>query len=95
MIIKAVFQKFRTSEFIQFFSDITTICQQNNTTELGVQSQFEALKQSEQDLENSFKQSQKSELTAVIDKLDQRRDKALVCISKIADGYLSHYNTKK
>lgn len=95
MILTPFFNRFRTSEFIQFFSDTATICSQSNPKRLNIEVQFNEFNRQQKSLEESFKQNRKSEITTQLAKLDERRDRALVCISAIADGYLSHFNPRE
>ncbi|MBN1182261.1 MAG: hypothetical protein JXB49_08245 [Bacteroidales bacterium] len=95
MILTPIFNRFRISEYIQFFSDTATICSQSNPKELNIEAQFNEFNRQQKSLEESFKQNRKSEITALLTKLDERRDRALVCISIVADGFLNHFNPRK
>lgn len=95
MINTPFYKKFRVSEFIQFFTDVIKICIQNNPVQLKINKQLEGLKEPCDKIDSVFKKNQKSDLTEKLEVLDTRRDKALVCISKIADGYLNHFREDK
>lgn len=95
MILPTAFKTFRTNEFIQFFTDVVKLCIQNRPQKLQIQVQLEAFEKSNNNLETVFKHNQKSDISSVLTKLDQRREEALMCIRKTSDGYLNHYKLTK
>lgn len=95
MISSPIFKCFRINEFIQFFSDVVTICEQNNSAIANSEEQYTALKLGLESIEQSFKQKNKSEITKKLIELDSRRDKALVCLNALIEGYQSHFDIKK
>jgi hypothetical protein len=95
MLHKVKNAKLRISESIQFYGDVLNICEQNNPTELNIQKQWSNLERSFQLLNQSFKQEQTSLRTAVLASLDERRDNAIVCLRKLADGFTNHHDTHK
>lgn len=89
------FAFYRNSESIQFFNDVLAICKKNNVQELNLADPVAKLEQNSSDLSNSFKKEQKSDLTERLTTYDQRRDEALVCLRKVADGYTNHFDAQK
>ncbi len=95
MISTVLFNKFRIEECIQFFKDVSGICQNSNPEQLKINRQYKALKESVDKLEEEFKADRKSEYTEEIQALDHRRDEAVICLRKIADGFTNHYDKSK
>lgn len=92
MIQSIVLQPLRNGEFIQFIFDFLNILEKNNPDVLKVRPQFDSLKSITDEMENLFKLSQASLITAEIEALDLRRDRAITGISYIATGYTYHPN---
>ena len=89
----ADFKKFRVSESVQFFTDANTICRTYSVTNLA--KQIADFKKTSKELDIAYKQKLKSDFTAVLSELDSRRDNALTCLAKIANGYVNHYKPNK
>ena len=87
MIQSIVLQPLRNGEFIQFLFDFLNIVQKNDPDALKVRAQFEALKTSADETEKLFKISQASLITAEIEAMDNRRDRAITGISMVATAY--------
>ena len=83
--------KLRVSEGTQFFGDVLTVCEKNKPSELNIKKQWDALGASYKLLTNSFKKDQSSQLTEDLVQLDDRRDQAIICLRKLADGYTDHH----
>lgn len=94
MIKSPNLKKFRTSEHIQFITDVGNLCVQNQPEILQIESPLEALQKSTAELETVFKQDKGSQITQEIQTLDDRRDEAYVCISVLTEGYTHHFNKK-
>lgn len=95
MITTPLFNRFRTSEFVQFFDSVATICQQNNPEALGIQTQYNVFKAALAATVGSYKKNSKSNITEQLNELDARRDKAIVCLNTLCEGYLSHFSAEK
>lgn len=92
MIQSIVLQPLRNGEFIQFVYDFLRIVQTNNPDELKARPQYDGLKLLADEMENLFRISQASLITAEIEALDLRRDRALIGIRTVAFGYTYHPN---
>lgn len=95
MINSANFKSYRTSETVQFFSDLSGICLRNNPENLQIQEQVKAITLHTESLNTNFKADRGSSITAELMDLDERRDKAFLCLKMIIEGYEYHYNTLK
>ena len=93
MIETVKFNQFRISEHIQFFSDVISVCKQNAIDKTKSEAVYSKLVKANNNVEQSFKQTQKSVLTQVLIQLDDKRDDIFKCINKISDGYKHHYNS--
>lgn len=87
--------KLRISEGAQFFGDVITVCEKANPAELNIQKQCSELKKSYKLLTDSFKKEQSSMLTAQLARVDYRRDQAIICFRKLADGFTNHFDSTK
>jgi hypothetical protein len=95
MIEKIKNPRLRISESIQFFNDVLTVCKNSNPAELNIANQWAELNKSYKLLSESFKKEQGSVLTADLVTLDYRRDQAVICLRKLADGYRNHHDEAK
>jgi hypothetical protein len=95
MLNKIKNPKLRISESIQFIGDVLSVCKKSNPTELNIQTQWTDLDQSFKPLNNSFKKSEASLLTAELAAQDDRRDNAIVCLRKLANGFTNHHDDDK
>ena len=87
-----LFNKFRVSEFIQFFTDVIKICTQNAAAATQVSTPLTAFKESLAKLSTTFKVKKASDITAELSKLDAQRDQDIICLRKMADAYSSHFD---
>lgn len=88
------FTAFRNTESLQFFKDVAEICNKNDVEHLKLTEPLARLEQNNRDLNDSFKVMSKSDLTEMLTRYDQRRDDAIVCLRKIADGYTNHHKAE-
>lgn len=95
MINKPSFNFYRQSESLQFFEDVATLCNKNNVDKLKIGNQSQQLILINQKLQASFKPDLHSQITEQLSELDQRRDNAVICLRKIADGFINHYDAQK
>ncbi len=86
------YRKFRTNEYAQFFQDVYTICTANNPISLKIETQTDSLNQINISLADVFKKNYGSEITEKVVYYDNRRDEAIICLRKLADGYTNHFN---
>lgn len=85
------FPGFRNTESLQFFTDVVDICKKNDVQKLKLTDPLARLEQNNRDLSASFKVMSGSDLTEMLTHCDQRRDDAVVCLRKVADGYTNHH----
>lgn len=95
MIEKLKITRLRLSESIQFYSDVLTVCKDGSAAELNIQKPLSALDSAFELLNRSFKKEQASLLTGDLIALDLRRDNAIICLRKLADGYTNHHDPAK
>lgn len=95
MIEKLKTPRLRLSESVQFYSDVLTVCKNGNPAALNIQQQCTALEKSFALLSQSFKKEQASLLTGDLIAHDLRRDNAIICLRKLADGYTNHHDATK
>ncbi len=95
MIEKLKTPRLRLSESVQFYSDVLTVCKNGNPSTLNIQQQCTALEKSFALLNQSFKKEQASMLTGDLIAQDLRRDNAIICLRKLADGYTNHHDAAK
>ena len=87
MIQSIILQPLRNGAFIQFIIDFFSIVDKNDPDTLKVRSQYDALRNMADELENLFKLTQARLITAEIEALDLRRDRAIIGISnEVNDG---------
>jgi hypothetical protein len=95
MVHKVHNPKLRIAESTQFFGDVLNICKQSNPAELNIKTQWSELETSYKTLNERFKKTPASLKTAELATLDERRDNAIVCLRKLADGYTNHHDGAK
>lgn len=95
MITSINFGQLRHSEVIQFFDSIASLCAANNPEKLKIITPLQAFIDANKKVNESFKPSLYSTITKKLEELDARRDEAIVCLRKIADGYTNHFDVKK
>jgi hypothetical protein len=92
MIDSIDISKLRNSEFIQFLSDVLDITNVNNPIALNIKDQFDNLSLSRDTLSALFVTEKGSTITDVVAALDTRRDRAIVGISTVANGFTYHFD---
>ena len=92
MIKRINYRKLRVSEFIQFLKDVIYICKNIDPAKLN--SRLKPLEESVNTLDAVFKQ-RGSDLTKEVAMLDDRRDNAFVCLSKMTNAYGYHFDEAK
>jgi hypothetical protein len=84
--------RLRNSENVQFFGDTLKIVSRNNPTTLLVQAKYDFLNGIQTELEALFKKSTENPITAEIEALDVRRDRAVSGIFGLATAYSFHFD---
>lgn len=84
--------RLRNSEFIRFAKDVVTVCNQNDPPVLKIQDQVVQFGGTIDELKRLFKIAQGNVLTAELQAIDERRDKALIGIRLDAESKMYHYN---
>lgn len=95
MINSVNFKLFRKSESVQFFNDIVTLCSESNPKALNIEAQLGTLNECVNSLNSNFATDRSSEITNDLISLDQRRDKAIVCLRMLTEGFTNHYDSAK
>jgi hypothetical protein len=90
MIKAALLKNYRIPEFIQFITNILMIISQHEPKKLKIEPLVTALNQTHERLQEAFKQHTASEITPQLAKLDTARDRAIVCLRKVCEGYMDH-----
>jgi hypothetical protein len=91
-LIYPAHHRLRNSEFIRLAKDVATVCAQNDPTALKIKVQLEQFTATIDELNRLFKIAQANVLTAELQAIDERRDRALIGIRLDAEGKLYHYN---
>lgn len=84
--------RLRNSEFIRFAKDVVTVCTQNDPPVLKIKDQVGQFAGTIDELNRLFKIAQGNVLTAELQAIDERRDKALIGIRLDAESKLYHYS---
>ena len=84
--------RYRNGEYLQYMKDILELVNQQDTDSLQLSTQKDALETTVSAIDAIFQKSQGSAITQEIIALDERRDKALIGIRSILDGYTYHYD---
>lgn len=92
MINGIAISKLRHSEFSQFISDVLSLVQQNDPTALNVQSEYDTLKASHEQLVALLNPEQGSDITRQIEQADLRRDNAINGLTALIRAYTYHYD---
>lgn len=81
----------RGSEFIQFFSDIISICTKATIDTLGIKDQTVDLENKVTAIKDGYAKEQGSDITQELILIDNRRDDCLVGIRGVCEAYTNHY----
>lgn len=95
MVLTIDILKFRNAEYIQFGRDFLAILALNNQTALKVVPQYIAFDKVIGEIEALFKTDQGSNLTPLIDAMDERRDMAVTGIFKYIEAFTNHFDADK
>lgn len=92
MITPAQLTRYRIKEFIQFIRNSLLIVSQHNPEQLKVKAQYGALTRVQQQLELAYKQDKEDETALELVQMDATRDRAIVCLRMISEGYTRHFD---
>jgi hypothetical protein len=92
LIHSAVLSKYRIKEFIQFISNILIIVKKHDPEKLKVKALYKILLQNLESLEKAHRQEAQNEITTQLALLDEQRDRAIICLRQVCDGYTNHSN---
>jgi hypothetical protein len=91
MMIKSVqLKNLRSSEFVQFISNVLKIVGGYDPAKLKVQALYDTLNDQQQLLAATLQQSSQHELTPQLAQLDKQRDEAIICLRQVSEGYTHH-----
>lgn len=83
--------RLRSADFIQFSKDFTVIINRNNPSTLLVQPQYDALLGKISEMEKLFKTVTSNPITAELEALDLRRDRAINGLTGLIRNYTNHF----
>jgi hypothetical protein len=92
MIHSAILSKYRIKEFIQFISNILLIVKKHDPEKLKVKALYKILLQNLESLKKAHRQEAQNEITTQLALLDEERDRAIICLRQVCDGYTNHSN---
>lgn len=92
MITTIDVSRMRNDEFIQFMVNVAEITNLQDTEDLKIKTQTDALQLQAKALDEVFKKQQGSDTTTVIKELDRQRDFAIIGIRNLLEAYSYHYN---
>jgi hypothetical protein len=95
MIRRINYRRLWVSEFIQFLKDVISICTLSDPVRLNINSRLKPLEESVKELDAVFKKERGSDLTDEVATLDDRRDKAFLCLSMMIKAYGYHFDEAK
>lgn len=95
MIQSANIEKYRNGEFIQFLLTVVNKSNELNATALGIATQVNNLQIKTQSMDALYKPNTGSNISPEIAFQDVRRDRAIVGIRTVAEGFTSHYDDAK
>src|SRR6478752_4797565 len=84
-------QNLRNAEFIQFCKNFTTIVNTSNPTTLSVKPQYDTMMLRLGEMETLFKTATSNPITAEIEALDVRRDRAITGIVEAIKSFSYHF----
>ena len=90
MFTTAYLFRYRIKEFIQFMRNALIIVRQHGPEQLRVKAQYQALSKLYQQLETAYRQTDDNTLTRELAELDTARDRAVVCLRMLSEGYTRH-----
>lgn len=93
MIASPALRLFRNSEFIRYQKNVVKLCNKFNAPTLKITNQVTALSAAITQLDELFVVQRSHLTTGKLVNLDNRRDRAVVGLRMMAEGYTMHYNT--
>ena len=90
MITTAYLFRYRIKEFVQFIRNTLMIVGQHSPDKLQIKPQYQALNKLHQQLEMAYLPHNTSAMNAQLAQLDATRDRAIVCLRMLSDGYSRH-----
>lgn len=91
MFVTASIPQYRIKEFTQFIRNTLLIVNQHNPAELKVKAQYQELSEICQQLERAYQLTDNSQLSQQLTTLDERRDRAIICLRTLSEGYTRHH----
>ena len=95
MIKSALLKTYRIKEFLQFIGNVLMIVNQHHPDKLKLKTLCHALSLPYEKLQESYKQNPVGDITPQLASLDERRDRAVICLHKVSKGYAHHEDEKK
>ncbi|MGB3849417.1 MAG: DUF6261 family protein [Tunicatimonas sp.] len=92
MITAARLTRYRIKEFIQFVRNSLLIVSEHSPEQLQVKTQYNTLAQAQRQLEKTYKQDRDDDMAQRLMQLDATRDRAIVCLRMISEGYTRHFD---
>jgi Family of unknown function (DUF6261) len=92
MITSPALRLFRNSEFIRYQKNAIKLCKKYNPDVLKINEQVNALIASTDEMDELFKLERSNATTGKLTDLDNRRDRAIVGIRTVTQGYALHYD---
>lgn len=84
--------RYRHAEYLQYMKDVLDLLEDQDVTALALSTQQSTLQTLVNAIDGAFNQSQGSTLTQEIIALDERRDRAIIGLRTVLEGYNSHYD---
>jgi hypothetical protein len=94
-MIESKIINYRNKECIQYLKDVVSIYSAFDLTALKLKTFVDQLEARNTLLEELFEIAKKSEKTETLESIDERRDRAIVGIRKVADGFSTYFEADK
>jgi len=94
MITAIDLAKLRNAEFLQFGATIAGLTEANNPDVLNVGAQCTAFKSKLTEMSGLFKLEKASPITEELVLLDERRDRAIIGLTSVLNGYCNHFGSE-
>ena len=92
MIDSIKLQLLRNGEFLQFMTNFSKLVGNNNPTAMNVLPQYAALNAKVSEIEPLFKMERASSMTQDVVLHDERRDRAIIGLTSVVEGFRFHFN---
>ncbi len=89
------FSLFNNSESLLFFTELVELCNNNKPKELNIVEPLGHLHLNVAEINLSFQQDKKRDISELLTTYDQRRDAAILCLRNTAMAYTYHFIAKK